>query len=134
MKPIAILETYKLSPIGEFGASYTLVIDPILGMYRELTRDEAQRIIEERDLFRYEQKEDNATSGTIVLGAVWDTIGQEYKKYWSAQAAITRWLRRYRLPRSMNRESNRYLHIRKVAARVAYKEFLFRRIDKLFSE
>lgn len=59
---------------------YTLVLNPFTGEQRNISKDEARELILSHKLQRYVIKKTNENSGTEILGAVWDTKYQSFKK------------------------------------------------------
>lgn len=80
MTPIAILEQIRLSNTMECVTDYTLVLNPFTGEQRNISKDEARELILSHKLQRYVIKKTNENSGTEILGAVWDTKYQSFKK------------------------------------------------------
>lgn len=80
MTPITILEQIRLSNTMKCVTDYTLVLNPFTGEQRNISKDEARELILSHKLQRYVIKKTNENSGTEILGAVWDTKEQSFKK------------------------------------------------------
>ena len=62
---------------------YTLVINVARGIYRDITREQAARIIKDRNLVRIPVK-GKEEGQTYIQGYVWDTADQTFKDKWNA--------------------------------------------------
>lgn len=90
MTPIAILEQIRLSNTMECVTDYTLVLNPFTGEQRNISKDEARELILSHKLQRYKIKKTNENSGTEILGAVWDTKKQSFKKVYGVDEYTAR--------------------------------------------
>lgn len=135
MRAFCILEQHRLNEDGEMVPVFTLVENPIRGIYRELTMEEARRIIEKNKLMRYPCW-NHTSSGTYPLGAVWDSRDGAFKSRYSPRkigARILRhcpsWLRVWKMDESVRARFLAWLG----PARGVYKDFLHRKIDLMFN-
>lgn len=90
MTPIAILEQIRLSNTMECVTDYTLVLNPFTGKQRNISKDKARELILSHKLQRYKIKKTNENSGTEILGAVWDTKEQSFKKVYGVDEYTAR--------------------------------------------
>ena len=137
MIPVAILETHRLTPTGEWATEFTLVENPLTGEQRTITAAEAQEIIESRRLQRFPV----ATGRGAIrreLGAVWDTWNQSYKEMFSVdsyhraqQKHLTRGVKKYTKRRKITVRWSKALDLAR-RDKHDYKKRLFNKIDNLF--
>lgn len=128
MAPIAILETMRMNKLGEFVPDFTLVENPVKGVQRRITRDEAARIVAERDLRRFPVRQECEERGTQYLGAVWDTSTQTFRRRWTPNNIPTRICHHFGF--SMKMENRSWLF----RAMHTYRCFLQRRIERMFND
>lgn len=137
MIPVAILETHRLTPTGEWATEFTLVENPLTGEQRTITAAEAQEIIESRRLQRFPV----ATGRGAIrreLGAVWDTWDKKYKAMFgvdsykeSRRKQLTRGVKKY-TKRKKTTVQWQKMTAQASAEAKAYKKRLFDKIDNLF--
>ena len=121
MTPIAILEQIRLSNTMECVTDYTLVLNPFTGEQRNISKDEARELILSHKLQRYVIKKTNENSGTEILGAVWDTKYQSFKKAYGVDEFAAS------LRRSMGIKDKTGNALEKAQRKVREKSNLFRK-------
>lgn len=118
----------RMNKLGEFVPDFTLVENPVKGVQRRITRDEAAEIVAERDLRRFPVNKECEERGTEYLGAVWDTSTQTFRRRWSHTQIPSRICRHFGF--KMKKENRSWLF----RAMHAYRNFLHLRIDRMFND
>ena len=129
--PVCILETVRLDWATLACVNdYTLITDIRAGEagVRGLTREEAAHLIQERQLKRFEVKD----NGDARLGWIWDTIQQTFLHTYSVEDFHAADLAK--APRTSKNKLRVTTRRRLAARRAGYKRDLYRDIDALFNE